>query len=89
MKWSSECLEARDNILLLILETVLILEYLPYLFIAGWLFVCIGFRLRRVWKSSAKEYLTDSRQESIPFGTVLWFTVHGLAVPTVSLLGSI
>ncbi|KAK7234255.1 hypothetical protein RIF29_47060 [Crotalaria pallida] len=71
--WSSTCLEAQENVLLLILLPVfdtglfIALQYPPY-------------SLREAPMTIDRTY---------PIFTVRWLAVHGLAVPTVSFLGSI
>ncbi|KAF8735177.1 hypothetical protein HU200_014505 [Digitaria exilis] len=73
---------------------------IPSLFIAGWLFVSTGLAYDVFGSPRPNEYFTESRQ-GIPLITgrfdpleqldefIRWLAVHGLAVPTVSFLGSI
>ncbi|KAH0851371.1 hypothetical protein HID58_094794 [Brassica napus] len=73
---------------------------IPSLFIAGWLFVSTGLAYDVFGSPRPNEYFTESRQ-GIPLITgrfdsleqldefMRWLAVHGLAVPTVSFLGSI
>ncbi|DAD49231.1 TPA_asm: hypothetical protein HUJ06_031917 [Nelumbo nucifera] len=64
--WSSPCLEARENVLLLILLPVSILGHhsitIPSLFIAGWLFVSTGLAYDVFGSPRPNEYFTESRQ---------------------------
>ncbi|KAH0851510.1 hypothetical protein HID58_094688, partial [Brassica napus] len=72
---------------------------IPSLFIAGWLFVSTGLAYD-VWEPSSKRVFYreptgiplitgrfDSLEQLDEF--MRWLAVHGLAVPTVSFLGSI
>ncbi|KAI3895099.1 hypothetical protein C5167_043760 [Papaver somniferum] len=73
---------------------------IPSLFIAGWLFVSTGLAYDVFGSPRPNEYFTESRQ-GIPLITgrfdplaqldefMRWLAIHGLAVPTVSFLGSI
>ncbi|XLS57340.1 hypothetical protein HN51_025802 [Arachis hypogaea] len=73
---------------------------IPSLFIAGWLFVSTGLAYDVFGSPRPNEYFTENRQ-GIPLITgrfdpldqldefIRWLAVHGLAVPTVSFLGSI
>ncbi|RZC73971.1 hypothetical protein C5167_049456 [Papaver somniferum] len=62
---------------------------IPSLFIAGWLFVSTGLAYDVFGSPRPNEYFTESRK-GIPLITGLrWLAIHGLAVPTVSFLGSI
>ncbi|KAF1859162.1 hypothetical protein Lal_00000993 [Lupinus albus] len=73
---------------------------IPSLFIAGWLFVSTGLAYDVFGSPRPNEYFIESRQ-GIPLITgrfdpleqldefIRWLAVHGLAVPTVSFLGSI
>ncbi|XVF56360.1 hypothetical protein PTKIN_Ptkin06aG0114000 [Pterospermum kingtungense] len=73
---------------------------IPSLFIAGWLFVSTGLAYDVFGSPRPNEYFTESRQ-GIPLITgrfdsleqldefMRWLAVHGLAIPTVSFLGSI
>ncbi|TYH26865.1 hypothetical protein ES288_A02G023500v1 [Gossypium darwinii] len=73
---------------------------IPSLFIACWFFVSIGLAYDMFGSPRPNEYFTESRQV-IPLITgrfdsleqldefMRWLAVHGLAVPTVSFLGSI
>ncbi|KAI5661765.1 hypothetical protein M9H77_21088 [Catharanthus roseus] len=76
--WSSACLEAQKNVLLLILSPVfdtvsfIVLLYLPY--------------SMRVGYSSAPEALMTI-DRTYPIFTVRGLTVHGLAVLTVFFFG--
>ncbi|XVF77634.1 hypothetical protein PTKIN_Ptkin14bG0062100 [Pterospermum kingtungense] len=72
---------------------------IPFLFIAGWLFVSTGLAYDVFGSLHRNEYFTESRQ-GIPLITshfdsleqldefMRWLAVHGLAVPIVSFLGS-
>ncbi|MCL7050938.1 hypothetical protein MKW94_013910 [Papaver nudicaule] len=73
---------------------------IPPLFIAGWLFVSAGLAYDVFGSPRPNEYFTESRQ-GIPLITGRFdplaqlnefmqrLAIHGLAVPTVSFLGSI
>ena len=63
--WSSACLEARENALLLILLPVFDTGHsitIPSLFIAGWLFVSTGLAYDVFGSPRPNEYFTESRQ---------------------------
>ncbi|KAI5599685.1 hypothetical protein BDE02_02G212800, partial [Populus trichocarpa] len=65
---------------------------IPFLFIAGWLFVSTGLAYDVFGSPRPNEYFTEGPMtidQTYLIFTVRWLAIHGLVVPTISNLESI